>query len=268
MAQFVPWAIGSLPRTMLTCAPMLRAVVAVLALVCLLPQISNAQRKVQFPSKDGLIISADLYEADPTYPWVVLCHQARSSRGEYLEIAKRLNKLEFNCMAVDLRSGGEMNYISNETYNLARRSGLSTAYSESEKDMVTAVNNAFNIGKKKVILMGSSYSASLALKVARENSNVMAVVAMSPGEYFSGVFEVKEEVNGLDKPTFVYCTGEERPYVNDLISGIGRRRMIVYSPDKGGVHGAKALFKESQGSVELWIQLMNFLRNVKKEKFR
>lgn len=247
---------------------MLRALVVVLALVSFLPQFSNAQRKVQFPSKDGLIISADLYEVDPSYPWIVLCHQPRSSRGEFLEIAKRLNKLEFNCMAVDLRSGGEMNFIANETYNLARKTGLSTAYHEAEKDVITAVNNAFNIGKKKVILMGSSYSASLALKVGKENGNVMAVVAMSPGEYFTGVFEVKEEVNGLDKPTFVYCTSEEQPYVNEMLTGVGRRRMIMHTSEKGGVHGAKSLFKESKGSVELWIQLMNFLRNVKKEKFR
>ena len=36
-----------------------------------------------FPSKDSLLISADIYEVDEKKPLVLLCHQAGYSRGEY-----------------------------------------------------------------------------------------------------------------------------------------------------------------------------------------
>jgi HJR/Mrr/RecB family endonuclease len=75
---------------------------------------AQTARRVKFPSKDGVTITADMYEANPDYPWIVLFHKAQSSRGEFQRIAVKLNKLELNCMAVDLRSGKEANFIVNE----------------------------------------------------------------------------------------------------------------------------------------------------------
>ncbi len=76
---------------------------------------SHAQQVVTFPAKDGLKITADLYLKDYQLPFILLFHQGESSRGEYTEIAARLLKLDYNCLAVDLRAGEKMNYISNET---------------------------------------------------------------------------------------------------------------------------------------------------------
>lgn len=69
-------------------------------------------KTITFPSKDGLTLTADLYIMhDKSAPFIVLFHQARWSRGEYEEIAPRLNMMGFNCMAVDLRSGGQVNGV-------------------------------------------------------------------------------------------------------------------------------------------------------------
>ena len=53
-----------------------------------------AHQKITFPSADGLVITADLYlqNRNKEVPFVVLFHQAGWSRGEYLEIAPKLNK--------------------------------------------------------------------------------------------------------------------------------------------------------------------------------
>jgi len=58
-------------------------------------------------SDDDIKIITDSYiiSEDPKTPVIVLFHQAGWSRGEYLEIAPKLNHLGFNCVAVDLRSG-------------------------------------------------------------------------------------------------------------------------------------------------------------------
>lgn len=36
----------------------------------------SAQEKIEFPSKDGLIITADLYEVENPTMVILLCHQA------------------------------------------------------------------------------------------------------------------------------------------------------------------------------------------------
>lgn len=226
---------------------------------------SFAQRRVIFPSKDGLTMYADLYETDPSDPYIVLLHMARSSRGEYREIAKRLNKLDLNCMAVDLRSGRERNFIPNETNALATKLGLGTDFLDSEPDIMTAIDNAYMIGGKPIILMGSSYTASMALKIAKESSKVKAVVAFSPGEYFGRKLNVQEAVTGLNKPTFVGSTAKEREVTENIASGIAPGKLIMYIPPKGGLHGSESLNPECEESTIFWIQLINFLQNVKKE---
>lgn len=85
---------------------------------------------VTFPSLDGLDISADLYltSDDRATPFIVLFHEAGSSRGEYRDIAPRLNALGYNVMAVDQRAGGSANDVKNETFTRAVAAGLPTDF--------------------------------------------------------------------------------------------------------------------------------------------
>lgn len=139
--------------------------------------------KVYFSSKDGLRITAEYYKIHPdTVPLIVLFHQAGWSRGEYLEIAPRLNQMGFNCLAVNLRSGKIVNDVDNETFLEAKKRMKETNYISSEIDILSAVDYALNIAGGKIILWGSSYSASLVLKVAgqRKDNNIDAVMAFSP----------------------------------------------------------------------------------------
>ena len=86
-----------------------------LLIVILLCSASIAQddshSTIRFDASDGVSITADLYlaHADLNKPLIVLCHQAGWSRGEYREIAPKLNALGFNCIAIDQRSGGSIN---------------------------------------------------------------------------------------------------------------------------------------------------------------
>lgn len=228
---------------------------------------AQTARRVKFPSKDGVTITADMYEADPSYPWVVLFHQAQSSRGEYKYLAPRLNKLEVNCMAVDLRSGKESNFIVNETYVLAKNRGLDTDYTAAEVDMRAAIEKAYIVaGFKPVIIFGSSYSASLALKLAKEMSQVRAVIAFSPGEYFGKELNVAKTIRGLRKPTFIACSADEKKFTDYIALAVVGKKKIYFAPGKGGSHGASALFRETDGQTEYWVQLINFLQKVKKER--
>ena len=62
-----------------------------------------------------MITNYNIYLKDYNYPFILFFHQEGSSRGEYAGIAKKFFNLNYNCLAVDLRYGGESNYIKNET---------------------------------------------------------------------------------------------------------------------------------------------------------
>jgi len=97
--------------------------ILVFSAIILLPtQSVQASEKIEFKSKDGLTVTADLYMVHKkSAPLILLFHQAGWSRGAYVEIAPKLNKRGFNCMAVDLRSGQKVNGVENATYKRAQQ---------------------------------------------------------------------------------------------------------------------------------------------------
>ncbi|HEY4787814.1 MAG TPA: dienelactone hydrolase family protein [Bacteroidales bacterium] len=227
--------------------------------------MSEAQQTVTFPSSDGLPVTADLYMQDKSMPYIILYHQANFSRGEYKETAPKLMKLGYNCLAVDLRSGKEVNYIRNETAERAREKNLPTEYLDAEKDMLSAIEYVKKLTKDKIILFGSSYSASLALKIGRTNPAVSAVVAFSPGEYFQPHLTLKPVLAKFDKPVFIAATKSEYPYAKEMMSEVSGNFITWWTPAKGsGIHGSRALWQSSQENEDCWMSLLMFFKNLKK----
>lgn len=222
-----------------------------------------AQEKISFKSADNLDITADLYVSNDTNQYILFFHQANYSRGEYKDIAKKISKLGYNCLAVDLRSGYEANYITNETAKLAASKGLSQNYIDSKQDIESAIDYIVSKTNKQVILFGSSYSASLSLLIAKDNPKVKAVVGFSPGEFFQPSVDLKQALYGFNKPVFIASSQREYPYVYELDSSIISKRKTFFKPQNGpGEHGAKALWKTSDTNREYWLALMIFLQQI------
>jgi pimeloyl-ACP methyl ester carboxylesterase len=220
---------------------------------------SLSQEKVSFYSADSLKITADLYLNDYQSPFILLFPQDESSRGEYKTIAPRLQKLGYNCLAVDLRCGDKMNYVQDETAQRARESNLPSRNIDALKDMEAAIKYIRKFNHQSIILFGSSFSASLALIMAKDNKEIKAVVAFSPGEYFRPEISVKDSINGLKIPVFIASTDLEYKYVNEMLSGVDSKYKTFYKSNAGrGVHGAKALWPENQDNNECWLQLTYF----------
>jgi len=240
--------------------------VSLFILIVFLTMKVTAQHTITFPSEDDLLITADLYQNDKDLPYIILFHQANSSRGEYKETALRLMKLGYNCLAVDLRSGKEINYVQNETAARAAGNKLPTTYLDSEKDIVASINHVKSISDKKIILFGSSYSASLVMKAGNHNPDIEAVIAFSPGEYFQPKMILKNFLSEYDKPLFVASTTKEKPFVNELISEVGPELLNFYVPSDGeGIHGSKALWENQSQSEEVWLSLLLFFKKITTE---
>ncbi len=222
-----------------------------------------SQELITFKADDGLEITAEIYEVDNNFPYILFFHQANASRGEYKETARKFLKLGYNCMVVDLRSGDEINYVSNETATRAKRQGISNSFLDAEKDIVAAMNYVWEKSPNPMVLVGSSYSASLVLKVAKGNDKVKAVVAFSPGEFLKPQYDVKKGLEGFDKPVLAFGSQREFKYIEEMFSGVDKSLKTVFSPKGGpGDHGAKSIWKSCPESKEYWWELNVFFKRL------
>jgi dienelactone hydrolase len=235
-----------------------------LSLITLIIMRLDAQKIITFPSIDNLPVTADFYESKSSEPYLLLFHQAGYSRGEYKETAEKFVKLGYNCLAVDLRSGDEVNYVKNKTTEAALERNLPTDYLDAKQDIQAAIEFAIKQSARPVIILGSSYSASLCLVLAKKYKQIKAVIAFSPGEYFSNPNYVRDSIEGLKIPIFVASSENEYSYMKELFSKIDQKNLTLFKPNKGlGVHGSKALWDNNKTSNEYWLALMLFISQLK-----
>lgn len=235
------------------------------------PQTPDAKRssdgweQIEFPSADGLAITGDLYLAheDPETPFMVLCHQARWSRGEYRETAPKFNKLGFNCLAIDQRSGGVVNGVANETARRAKAKKLGLDYIDARPDIIAALLYARkHYAKGKLILVGSSYSSALALQLIGSRPKLAdGVMAFAPGEYFKtkgSTWVIGSAVN-LKCPVFITSAKRERGQWWSIYSAIRTKKKNAFVPETKGQHGSRALWKRFADHPAYWKAVEGFL---------
>ncbi len=227
--------------------------------------------EVSFPSIDDLAITADLYrraegaEGKREEPFILLCHQAGWSRGEYREIAPKLNRLGFDCLAIDQRSGGGINEVRNETAARAKAADKPAAYVDAEQDILAAL--AFvreNYADGPVILWGSSYSSALSLRVAGEHPELVdGVLAFAPGEYFTSSGKPKDWIarsaRKIAVPAFITSAKHELPSWEELFEAIPDKRKASFLPESAGNHGSRALWEQFEDSPAYWKATTDFL---------
>jgi dienelactone hydrolase len=225
---------------------------------------SEAYQKITFPSLDGLMISAFTYDdKDKSKPFILLFHQLGYSKGEYLDIMPKLRKMGFNVMAVDLRNGIGVNGITNETAALVLKKKVDKSRSAAINDVRASINYIKkHYSPKKLLLWGSSYSGSIVLMIGGDNPNVDAVLAFSPGEYFTekGHTFVRDNVGNLGKPVFFTSAKNEQAHCRIIYDAIPSTQKVYFVPQKKGVHGSSVLWKLNPNNKEYWEAVEKFLK--------
>ncbi|GAB5524432.1 MAG: hypothetical protein Roseis2KO_23040 [Roseivirga sp.] len=221
-------------------------------------------QEVEFASKDGHPVTANLYEVGSAKPVILLCHQAGYNKYEYADIAPRLNAMGFDAMAMDQRSGGDFAGMSNKTYYRAMAKGLETAFLDAAQDIEAAVDYLFEKYNREVIVWGSSYSSSLVLFLAAENAHVKASVSFSPGDYFREAMpSLAQVLEDHEKPFFITSSKEESERVSNLLIGIKLKGdQVQFTPEGKGYHGSRALWRGQKGADEYWKALTSFLSKI------
>ncbi len=228
-------------------------------------RVTVTGKPTEIEAADGTTVYTELVEAKDEPKGVVLMfHQAGSNRHEYDPIAPRVASLGWDCLMVDQRAGGDMWGATNQT--AAQFTG-ETSYMDAYADMEAALKWADGEGYKRIIAWGSSYSASLVLRLASENKSVGAVVSFSPGEYFDEPGIVAKWNSEVTAPCFFAATSQE--LVTDVFKLVdtkpkspGRDMDVVFGT-KDGVHGSSAL-REDKNPIDFqayWNHLDRFLRS-------
>lgn len=245
-------------------------VASIVQIGCAQTQTNKADfsgKTITFKAADGLQVTADLYmTTNADAPLIILHHQAGYSRGAYRPIAPELNKLGFNCLALDQRSGNEAQGIKNETKKAATKMNKATKYPDAIPDLEAGLAYAKNTLKaKKIIYWGSSYSASLMFYMASKySSDVQAVLAFSPGEYFEiGGNNIASFAAQVKCPAFVTSAKNEESKWKKIYAAIPSGKKQSFLPLSSGFHGSKALWPSKAGNQEYWTAVKAFLKEVK-----
>lgn len=227
--------------------------------------VVNAQKTiVSFPSADSLELTADLYFLADSLPYLLLMHEQGSSRGEFESLAERFQKMDYNCMAVDIRNGGNANFISNETVRQTRQGNYILGREEVENDIRASVNYAFNKSGKEVVLLGSGATGSLCMKICKEMDEVKGVIALSPGEFYAPFLSIQDTISNLQKPVFIASTITEYPYIERMLSGIDEEYKTSFKPvEDEGMRGTRALLPKNSSNGEYWLALLLFFKEFK-----
>lgn len=226
--------------------------------------VVKSQELIKFQSGDGVEITADFYEKGGSEKIIILFHQAGWSRGEYGETAPKLNDLGYSCLAVDLRSGGKVNKIINETYKSAVSKGKATSYKDAFQDIEAAVayvKETFN--PKKLILLGSSYSSALVLKYGGDYPDaIQGILSFSPGEYFGSNDFIKKSAEKITVPVFITSAKNEPDNWKGIYDVIPAKSKQNYIPATKGNHGSRALWKVFSDNAGYWDAVTSFLATI------
>ena len=235
------------------------------------PKENSPASEISFYTPDSIQIFGDLYEVDKQKSTILLFHQGGSNaRGEYSAIIPRLIEAGFNVLAIDQRMGGQAYGSYNRTLaNIpSNRFGDGYTYCDAYNNLESALDFIISSGfTAKKILWGSSYSASLAIKLAHQKeTDVQAVLAFSPAaggpmqacnpnEYFQ---TLKTPLLLLRPPGEMENESSKAQF--DLAKSFNHE---TYVPSHG-VHGSSMLVKERvENDVEAcWEVVLAFLSKI------
>jgi alpha-beta hydrolase superfamily lysophospholipase len=228
---------------------------------------SGSPIEVTFNTEDGIKIWADIYltPKGKEAPLIMLFHQGGGdARGEYAPIVPRLLQQGFNVIAIDQRKGGDRFDMANRT--VANLKGQEFSYCDAYKDLEATLRYVKKEGfTGKRLAWGSSYSATLAIRLGSDYPNDLAgVLAFSPAG--SGPMESCKPdpyILKLKLPALVLRPASEMETESakqqlSLFQKNGQQTYIA----NNGVHGSSMLSRgRVNGDVEEhWKRVLLFIK--------
>jgi alpha-beta hydrolase superfamily lysophospholipase len=212
----------------------------------------GAAQEIKMKAADGVAVYGVYNKASGmSRGLMLLFHSAGESHEEYDSSAPRFNKIGFDTLAIDQRSGGSKSHTAQEYNQIA-------SYNDVLPDLEAALEWArTNAPDKRVIVVGSSYSSALVfLLAAKHQSDIAGVMSFSPDEYLRPMGVVKESARQVNVPVFISSARKEAGNAREILEAVGSRDKVQFVPKGEGVHGAFALVNMSD---EYWVAVKRFV---------
>ncbi|MCK8061039.1 MULTISPECIES: alpha/beta fold hydrolase [unclassified Fusibacter] len=224
---------------------------------------------VEILSQDGLVITADYYFHDSSSDYMLLMHQAGSSRGEFRESALRFLELGYNVLTIDLRSGESFEDVVNQTAALAVEQGIANQRTDAYQDAVAAlkyIDETF--AHERIFVLGSSYSCGLALQLGVDYPGLVdGILTFSASESVMISNQmIADNIEGLSIPVFFTSGKFEADAYNYMRKQVKSDINVAFLPEGNGVHGASSLLSSNENYLEYWEAVEAFLEEVKTGK--
>ncbi len=204
-------------------------------------------RPVSLTTSDGLRLHAVYWAGKDGGMGVVLVHMASRSSEDWRRLAERLANNGVHAIAVDLRGHGKS--TTNSAGQPLTYDALTT---EDFQAMVADVGAAVRFlrdettaNPDKILLLGASLGANLAIQYAAGDAKIANVMLLSPGLEYKGVTSENAVERYGDRPLFIAVSKEDRfaaksALVLDALAK-GKKYLKIYS---GAGHGTKMLSRE------------------------
>lgn len=138
--------------------------------------------RVRFNTSDGVIIAGDYYTVDYPTGYVIALHMMPALKESWQELAKALNVAGIACLAIDMRGHGEsIKKTDGTTLNFNNFSDEEHRQKIVDVQAAVAWIKTKNASEDKIVLVGASVGANLALEELVESENMPAAVLLSPG---------------------------------------------------------------------------------------
>ena len=218
-------------------------------------------QKVDFKTKDGVNIAGSFYPVEKkTALAVVLLHMMPETKESWKDFAEKFNKARFQALAIDLRGHGESDGGPNSFLKFSNEE-----HQASIKDVEAAVNFFVEqgISLEKIVLIGASIGANLALQFQAEHPQIKASILLSPGLNYRGV-ETEPAAGKIteNQSVFLAAGGENDDYstetaqiLSNMLKSKNKKLKII---DNAG-HGTDILNSQRFliNEIILWIQSLN-----------
>ena len=144
--------------------------------------------RITFQTTDRVEIVGDYYPvAGPAEAGVLFLHMMPADRSSWQSLASKFKAAGFSCLAIDLRGHGESVNKDGQTLDFHLFSDQD--HQASRLDVEAAANWLINHGTRpdRLIIVGASIGANLALEFLANPPASPAAAALSPGLDYHGV---------------------------------------------------------------------------------
>ncbi|WP_223786581.1 alpha/beta hydrolase [Marinicella meishanensis] len=229
---------------------------------------ATQSQEVETTANDGVRVFGEQYfgTLDAKAPLILLFHQAGSNgRGEYGDLIPWLQAAGFRAIAWDLRSGKARFDHDNRTAS-ALNSTEKISYCDVSPDLQAALDYVVQQDlAEKVVVWGSSYTASLVFKLAADNpQRIAGVAAFSPAAGGPMVdCRARMWVDQVQAPVIVFRPEKEMELASsqeqrDILVAAGAEFHVIAN----AVHGSSMLvdarskhdMQAARDTVEQWLK--------------